>query len=406
MTVLSGCIPNVKGTYAKELIYPSLFSLIIAPPASGKGVLKHSKTLGDDIHDRMLKQSREEEKAYQLQLEKFRETQRFKKKNETVIGGHPIQPPMKVPFIPANCSYAKILWHLDQNEGTGIICETEADTLGNVLKQEWGNYSDMLRKSFHHERLSSSKKTNNEFIEINNPRLAVALSGTPSQVLGLISSSEDGLFSRFIFYVYEVEPLWKDVSPRADGVNLNDFFKRLSVRVATLFDFLTEYETIVELSMDQWERLNSTCEKWLHQVTTFNGNESGSIVKRLGMIMFRIAMVLTAIRKYENTVKTTKVLCKDNDFEIALTLTQCYLEHSIFMYNNLPRQEKSAQFKRGSNLQTFYNELPQQFKRSKAIEIGKKNKLSERTVDGLLKKFLGKYLQQESFGMYSKIELI
>jgi hypothetical protein len=83
-------------------------------------------------------------------------------------------------YIPANTSYAKILWHLEQNEGTGIICETEADTLGNVVKQEWGSYSDMLRKSFHHERLSSSRKGNNEFTEVNAPSLSIALSGTPN----------------------------------------------------------------------------------------------------------------------------------------------------------------------------------------------------------------------------------
>ena len=54
-----------------------------------------------------------------------------------------------------------------------------ADTLSNVFKQEWGSYSDLLRKAFHHERVSSSRKENNKFTEVINPKLSIALSGTP-----------------------------------------------------------------------------------------------------------------------------------------------------------------------------------------------------------------------------------
>jgi len=84
------------------------------------------------------------------------------------------------------------------------------------------NLKRSLRKAFHHERISSSKKTNNEYIEVNEPRLAVALSGTPNQVTGLIATAEDGLFSRFIFYAYKVEQLWRDVSPYANNINLTE----------------------------------------------------------------------------------------------------------------------------------------------------------------------------------------
>ena len=83
---------------------------------------------------------------------------------------------------------------MKEGDEQGIFCETEADTMGNVLKQDWGSYSDLLRKAFHHEPVSYSRKTNKEWIELKMPRLSVALAGTPGQVEGLIKSAEDVLF--------------------------------------------------------------------------------------------------------------------------------------------------------------------------------------------------------------------
>ena len=111
-----------------------------------------------------------------------------------------------------------------------VLSAKKKPTLGNVIKQEWGSYSDLLRKTFHNERVSSSKKINNEFIEVNNPHMSVALSGTPNQVSGLIASAEDGLFSRFLFEIFKVEQKWKDVSPNNHQINLTEHFKIYRVR--------------------------------------------------------------------------------------------------------------------------------------------------------------------------------
>jgi len=403
LCILSGCMPGITGIYAREMTYPNLYCFIIAPAASGKGALKFSKDLGDKIHERILKESREAKKTYQAELERYQDSKRSKRRKGGHIINRPDQPPEKVLFIPANCSYAKVIWHLKQNEEAGIICETEADTMSNVLKQEWGSYSDLLRKAFHHESLSSSKKTENEYNEIDNPRLSIALSGTPSQILGLIKSSEDGLFSRFIFYAFTIKPYWKDVSPRDDGINLNDYFEKLSYRVLQLYDFSQRNPASVELTDDQWDRLKTTCQGWLEQTTRFNGDESSSVVHRIGIILFRIAMILTAIRRFEQNDPSHIVTCTDEDFETAVKLSKVYLSHSIFMFNNLPQKGNFSVFKGHSNKQRFFDDLPHEFKRSEAVALGTKYGLKERTVDGFLNNLLGQYLKLESFGKYSKI---
>ena len=43
--VLSACLPNVYGMYGSEKLYSNLYLMIIAPAASGKGVMNKSRLL-------------------------------------------------------------------------------------------------------------------------------------------------------------------------------------------------------------------------------------------------------------------------------------------------------------------------------------------------------------------------
>jgi hypothetical protein len=401
--ILSGCLPNVKGVYAQQEVFPNLFTFAIAPAASGKGALKFAKQLADEYHTQVLTASKEADAQYQQEENSYKQLLKTCKKGETVNQEPPVKPSFKVVYIPANTSYAKILWHMEQNKGTGIICETEADTLGNVFKQEWGSYSDMLRKSFHHERLSSSRKTNNEFTEVNNPALSIALSGTPSQVTGLIVSAEDGLFSRFLFYAFKVEQLWKDVSPYVSEINLTEHFKQLSYKVYNMVKFLQIGDTIITLSKEQWQQLNSQCSIWLQDITTFTGEDAASIVKRLGLVLYRIAMLLTTLRKYENGEASETVECSDVDFNTAFQLVEIYLQHSILMFNNLPRQQENNNFQGGNNKRKFFETLPQTFTRAEAVKLGAGFSLSARTVDEILRNAVPTHLVKQKAGHYEKV---
>lgn len=403
LAILSGCLPNVVGEYARETVYPNLFAFVIAPAASGKGALKFAKNLGDKYQDHLLDCHKVAKEQYDIELAEHKAVQRDRKKGEPVNTEEPEKPLFKVAFIPANSSYAKILQHIQQNEGTGIICETEADSMGNVMKQEWGGYSDMLRKSFHHETISLSRKTNDEYISIKEPKISIALSGTPGQVGNLISSAEDGLFSRFIFYTFKVEEqLWRDVSPYGNPINLNEHFTNLSSQVFSMVQFFEQSDTIIKLTRDQWQTINDVGQKWLTEITIFTSEEAGSVAKRLGVILYRLAMIFTALRKFENGEVTQEVLCTDEDFEIALSIANTFIEHSVIMFNNLPKQEKVMPFK-GSNKQAFFTALPVKFKREEAVQIGIAHNIKERTVGSLLKKLLEQgILTQPEYGFYQK----
>lgn len=401
LAILSGCLPNVSGLYGGSVVFPSLFSFILAPAASGKGALKFAKALADKYHDKTLEASRAEKERYEQNLEAYK---MLKAKNKLEPGQTmPMAPKFKVVYIPANTSNAKVIQHLDCNEGKGIICETEADTLGQTFKNEWGSYSDMLRKSFHGEKISVSRKTEGEFVEVNSPQLSVALSGTPKQVFNIIASAEDGLFSRFLFYVFKTEAVWIDPSPKGNPINLTDYFKKQSDEVYKMVLFFERDELRLQLTDEQWEKFNPTFSSYLQQINTFVSEDALSVVKRLGLILYRFCMLFTAIRKFKTNDHHKEIFCSDVDFETALALIHVYLQHSIIMFENLPKQGEQGPFKSGENKKLFYDALPNDFQRKEAIDIAKNFSIKERTVDNFLKSCLGKYLIKSDTGIYRKV---
>lgn len=402
IAILSGCLPKVTGVYAQERVYPHLYTFIIAPAASGKGVLKNAKRLADKYHQQVLEESKALQKKYDLEMTDYKNQQHKRKKDEP-LPEKPEEPPFKIVFIPANCSQARIIEHLQANEGQGIICETEADTMSSTKKQDWGDYSSIMRAAFHHEKISVSRKTNNEFIEVNEPRLAITLTGTPAQAPKLIASAEDGLFSRFLFYAYKNEIEWQDPSPQNKTVIYNDHFDRLAAILMESISFLEHSPTEVLLSADQWNQLNNTFRMILSDVTIFTGEDAASIVFRLGLITFRLCMVFSALRKVENAEMTEEMYCTEQDFNTALLITQTYLQHNILMFNNLPKQDDKMLFLSGDSKRKFFDALPNEFTRKQATEIGKSFTLSARTTDNILKAALGKSITKIKSGFYQKI---
>lgn len=402
ITILSGCMIGVYGTYDQRTVYPNLFSFAIAPAASGKSALSFAKELAMTHHRKMVMESKEKLKQYQTELEQYRASKRSKKKDETTPEAEPPKKPnFKVLYIPANSSSAAVIGHLEQSDGIGLICETEADTMGNSFKQDWGGYSDLLRKAFHHEPVTYSRKTNDEFVEVEKPRVSVALSGTPSQVQGLISSAEDGLFSRFIFYTFKVQPQWRDVSPKSK-VNLTEHFSKLSDEVAVLAKYLEQSPTEFHLTPEQWQFLNSKFDLWLQEISTFVSEDASSTVKRLALIVFRIAMVLSAIRKVEDGVADKDITCEDMDFQTAFELAEVYKQHAMLMFAALPKSEET---KLDQNKKKFYDALPvdKEFTRQEAVEIGLAVGIKERTVGKYLHSFLNSFLEQPiKYGPYRK----
>jgi hypothetical protein len=79
--------------------------------------------------------------------------------------------------------HCHIVFNRIDNDGIGLLFESEGDTLSQTLKSDYGNYSDVLRKAFHHELVSLSRRKDREYCEVSNPRVSVALVNVSGNIL-------------------------------------------------------------------------------------------------------------------------------------------------------------------------------------------------------------------------------
>lgn len=402
LTVISGCLPEVVGIYHQERVFPNLFSFIIAPAASGKGVMKNAKRLADRYHCKIKEQSEAEKEEYRKELLRYKAICAKLKKGEEPPE-QPVEPPYKRVFIPADTSQSMLIKMINDNGGNGIMFETEADTMSSANKQDWGSYSPLLRGAFHHEPISIARKTHNEVFEVKEPKIAVCLAGTPAQVPRLIGSAENGLFSRFMFYAFRSPIVWQSPAPAANGIVYNEHFAKLSEELLQATELLTNFPTEVQLTDHQWTWFNREFNDRLEQSVLYNSDDIAGVVYRLGLITFRICMVFTALRKFENGDTASTVFCTDEDFTSAISLSKVYIEHSIMVFNSLSSNQDEENFKPKNNKEKLIALLPETFQRKQAVEEGKKLDLSERTVDDLLRKLVPDVLEKIKDGYYRKI---
>jgi hypothetical protein len=280
--------------------------------------------------------------------------------------------------------------------------ETEADTISSTLKNDWGGYSELMRAAFHHETISVNRKGKDGLLEIDKPRLSIAISGTPSQVGALHKSQENGLFSRFAFYAFSDMVQWKDVSPGYGITNKDAYFDNLSNEVLNLIKHCESYPANFNYTGSQWEELNERYRILMDYFgLTGNNNEFLGVLIRHGLIRYRISMTLGALRRYDASEKHSNYECDELDFEIAEKISDVLLSHSIIAMDLVPKTSDPSM---GNSEGNFYKRLPEKFDRLEAVEIGNSMNLKQRSCDGYLKKLVDKCkLEKTANGRYSKI---
>ena len=199
--------------------------------------------------------------------------------------------------------------------------ETEGDTLANVFASDYGNFSDGFRKAFHHEPISYTRRKDREFVELLRPRLSTVLSGTPRQISALIPDAENGLFSRFIFYYINFKLEWLNVFARIDGSTLDEIFDDIGWSFAHVYQDLEAMpEMEFQFTPGQQHAFNDYYTSTQAELHGLFGDDIIASVRRLGLITFRIAMVLTALRCHDTGELDSTLLCDDEDFASAMAI--------------------------------------------------------------------------------------
>ncbi len=391
LTVFSACIPNVYGVYDRREVFANLFLFVTARASAGKGRLSLCRHLAaplhqalHDKHKKLLKKYEAAQAAYVVSRKKG-------------IAVPPKEPPFLTLFLPANSTATVVYQTLAQNDGVGLLFETEGDTLANAFNSDLGNYSDGFRKAFHHETISYLRKKDHEYVEIVKPKFSAVLSGTPQQVFNLIPDAENGLFSRFIFYVMETELVWHNTFATHGCTTADEKFKKIGKDFCAFLKKFPTRPIQFTLSRSQMDQFYNFFEATQLRYAQQYGDEIVASVRRLGLILFRFAMILTVLRQMDKAPKKTKkdvrqLVCSDIDFDSSLSMVKVLLQHSAAVFQSLPRNPKTPILKGRQLLaaearEKFLAALPDTFDRPTYLKVAASLNIAVKTAERYLADF-------------------
>ena len=128
--------------------------------------------------------------------------------------------------------------------------------------------------------------------------------------------------------------------------------------------------------------------------------ELGGSINRLGVICFRIAMILAYFRYYDRRSDhkpPEAVMCEDIDFTNAVAITSVLHENMETLHTLLPA---TGQGKTPGNKQALYDALPDEFETKEAVKIAAKLYIGSRSAERYLKD--DERLEKVSHGRYKK----
>lgn len=398
LVVLSSCLPNISGHYGGREVFPNLFLFLTAQASAGKGRLTLCRHLVLPVHKELRNIYEAEMMEYKSKLQEYNAAGKKKAMLEK-----PEEPPQRMLFIPANSSATSVYQILNDNSGVGLIFETEGDTLSTTFASDYGNYSDGFRKAFHHEPISYTRRKDREYVELTLPKLSVLLSGTPKQILTLIPDAENGLFSRFIFYYMNIKLEWMDMFADTGTTTLDAQFITLGEEFFNLYKLLSESAPIqFILTKTQQKEFNSYFASVQKEYNSLFGADIIASVRRLGVITYRIAMILSSLRLMEIVELPQQIVCSDADFQTAIHLSKTLIQHTARVFDFFPDKHTNLETQKTLK-EKFFDSLPESFSRVEYLQKAEKLGVPERTADKQIKSFCAKgILVNVQHGRYKK----
>ena len=340
LTLWSGEMPNVRGLYRYNLVSSPFYTLFNAPSGiANKGAVEACLQLVMPIEWEIRRKQQEEFEEYERQSAEFRAMDPKKRKDMP----EPKEPKYRSVFIAGNSSSAVFYECLDANGGRATVFETEADVLASVLSQDWGQWSDLLRRAYHHERLTLSRKQDHIHVVIENPELSVLLTCTPGQIPALLPATqvENGLANRFLFYCMKGAEGWENPFKQGEEP-LKETMLRIGQRYLPLYHELCKREdSSLEFTFSDSQKMefNAFFKPLYDDQIGMNGRDLAAFVFRLGLATFRIAMTLTVLRCADQEPMleplSRVLVCNDSDFHTAKTIANTLINHTCHVWTNL-----------------------------------------------------------------------
>ena len=407
--------PNVYGIYGEKRVYTPFYLFIL-----GLAGISHKGAI-DDIKHLLMPIERNMQKQYYAQLAEYKEQhaewetkKSQRKRGDNSVGPEPEEPTFRSLFISADSSAAAFKQDLFNDGGRAMVFSTEADTLTQVLTQEWGQFTDILRQAFHHEDITSTRAKDKQHIIIEEPQLGLLVTCTPKQIIELLSpkQNENGTSSRDLFYCTKGNMEWRD--PFAGKEPAADRYREIGESVKQMYDLLTrrrDNRIQILLTDEQKQAFNEHFKPLLPEQIGLYGVDFAAFIVRIALVAFRMMMVLTTLRNYEQgrlaDTQQQAFVCSDNDYQTAMTIIDCLVAHTAYVYNTLLRPADDNQLAiqpMKPREQQLCLALPGEFTTKQFEQTAKTLSIPLKTAQRYLGNLISRYqlIKRTSQGNYAK----
>jgi hypothetical protein len=183
-----------------------------------------------------------------------------------------------------------------------------------------------------------------------------------------------------------VRPVWNDVFANSSDQTLDSYFNHLGMQFFDLYKHLEYQAKPIRfcLTSMQEKSFNAYFSQTQNQYLCLYGSDYLATVRRLGLITFRIAMILTALRIMDDGDVHSPLVCRDNDFNTALSMVKILVQHAAQVFQQLPSDAVATAPK--NQKQQFLDELPKEFCRKDYLTVAHKLGIPDKTAEKHIKR--------------------
>ena len=406
ITNISGCLPGVRMNYGGMVYSADLYLVALAGSGRGKGVMQLAAILPAAIQGYYDELNRKDEREYRQKLLKWNLEERLAAQEKRVpdLDQCPEMPVERILKVAPNISKSQLILALEAGGSVGLVMNaSELDMISSAMHQEYGKHDDVMRAASQHEEVSSYFKTDHRLVIVSDPHLALCASGTPAQLHKFISSLENGMYSRVAFYVGQAHWEYKSANPGKARLDMRAYFKGMGEELLRMFIFLSGSSTEVIFTEEQWKEHTERFRTYLREVVAEDDDSPGAIVLRHGLMMSRIAMVLTALRKCEPQWNTSEWKCSDEDFRTAMQIVDVLLEHSLLLSTSMDDTAgRIRPVKAFFKLRPILRTMPREFTYSELMAAANEAGLPTASVKRYLLRLVYYQIVEKEDGKYRK----
>ena len=406
ITNISGCLPGVRMNYGGMVYSADLYLVALAGSGRGKGVMQLAAILPAAIQEYYDELNRKDEREYRQKLLKWNLEERLAAQEKRVpdLDQCPEMPVERILKVAPNISKSQLILALEAGGAVGLVMNaSELDMISSAMHQEYGKHDDVMRAASQHEEVSSYFKTDHRLVIVSDPHLALCASGTPAQLHKFISSLENGMYSRVAFYVGQAPWEYKSANPGKVRLDMRAYFKGMGEELLRMFIFLSGSSTEVIFTEEQWKEHTERFRTYLREVVAEDDDSPGAIVLRHGLMMSRIAMVLTALRKCEPQWNTSEWKCSDEDFRTAMQIVDVLLEHSLLLSTSMDDTAgRIRPVKAFFKLRPILRTMPREFTYSELMAAANEAGLPTASVKRYLLRLVYYQIVEKEDGKYRK----